>query len=328
MITPAEINARYVDVEPYLRPLQRYLDSTLSPYCDDQGFAVVSRVKTLESVAEKIESGRYSNWMEIDDLVAFAIVIPTLAEENSVIEFLRKHFRTVAVKHRGGSQKAPEVFRFDSTRFMGRLQPPPESEGERPIDRIPFEVQVRTAFDHAWNVTTHALAYKSAVIDWKQQRLAAELKATAEKMDLLIMAFQEASLKIPESPWPIIQAKKEIHQFYAEAAEQGLIPRELLPKDWTRFTDNVFDLGMRCHQRLAPEEIASTVAHAVRAELAALGVEKIPRSLSLWQITLASMSKAGLLKAPLRRHWPLITPELESLYPGLKDFKPRFDFGA
>ena len=80
----------------------------------------------------------------------------------------------------------------------------PEETGTESINKISFEVQIRTAFDPAWVVTTHALSYKSSVVDWKQQRLAAELKATAEKMDLLILAFQEASLKIEESRWPAI----------------------------------------------------------------------------------------------------------------------------
>jgi hypothetical protein len=328
VITPAGVNARYAAVEPYLGRLQQYVWGTLSAYCDGRGFALVSRVKTLESLSEKIESGRFSSWAKIDDLVAFAVVVPTLAEEEPVLEFLGEKFRTVDVKRRGAAQKAPDVFRFDSTRFTGRLRPLPEGGGERLIDQVAFEVQVRTAFDHAWIVTTHALTYKSAVIDWKQQRLAAELKATCEKLDLLIVAFSEAAVKIPESPWPVIEAKKRLHRFYAEAAGAGLIPEELLPKDWSRFTDNVFDLGTRCGQRLTPEEVADAIIGAVSAELAALGFEKIPRSLSLWQITLASLAQAGILKAPLRKHWPLITPELEGLYPALKDFNPRFELGS
>jgi ppGpp synthetase/RelA/SpoT-type nucleotidyltranferase len=328
MITPPEVNARYSEIEPYLAPLQRYVHETISQFCQARGFAVVSRVKTLESLSEKIESGRYSRWSDIDDLVAFAIVIPTLADEEPATEFLQQRFQVVAIRRRGTSQKAPDVFRFDSSRFVGRWQAPPGSDKPRPIDQISFEVQVRSAFDHAWIVTTHALTYKSPVIDWKQQRLAAEMKATAEKLDLLIAAFQEASTRIPESPWPIIDAKKRIHRFFETAAQNGQIPVELLPKDWSRFTDNVYELGRHCGVKPTPDAVAQMISEAVRAELAELGSEKLPRSLSLWQITLASLSKAGLLRAPLTRHWPLITSEMEALYPALKDFNPRFNFGS
>ncbi len=327
MITPQQVNAKFGWVEPYLAPLQKQIRETLSPYCEAHAFALTSRIKRLDSLCEKIESGRYPTWSEIDDLVAFAIVVPTIAEEDAVIEFLTAQFHRIGLKRRGSSRKAPDVFRFDSTRFIGRLRPPPENSKGREVDEISFEVQIRSAFDHAWIVTTHALTYKSPVIDWKQQRLAAELKATTEKLDMLIVAFQEASIKIPESPWPAIQTKKDIHRFFVSASGRGDFPRELLPKDWSRFIDNVYDLGRHCAPGVAPDDIASAIEDAVMSELSSLGSEKVPRSLSLWQITLASLSKAGVLKVPENRYWPLITPELEALYPALKDFQPRFDLG-
>lgn len=315
-------------MKPYFGPLQKYVRETLSSYCEQRSFALVYRLKSLESLSEKIESGRFANWSEIDDLVAFAIVIPTLIEETSVVDFLKEKFRCVSLKLRGTTQKAPDVFRFDSTRFVGKVQAPPDAAGMRPIDKINFEVQIRSAFDHAWIVTTHALAFKSPVVDWKQQRLAAELKATAEKMDLLILAFQEASRRVQESPWPIIQAKKDIYRFFVSAAEEKRFPKELVPKDWSRFTDNVYELGRRCGERPKPAQIARTITDAVSAELSALGPEKVPLSLSLWQITLASLSKTGALNGPLAEYWPLITSELETLYPPLKTLQPRFDLTA
>jgi ppGpp synthetase/RelA/SpoT-type nucleotidyltranferase len=328
VITPAEINSRYTLVKPYLDSLQQNVRETLSPYSEQNSFALIYRTKTLQSLSEKIESGRYASWGEIDDLVAFAIVIPTLAEEDSVVAFLQDKFRCVDLKRRGTTQKAPDVFRFDSTRFVGRLPTPPGATIERAIDRINFEVQVRSAFDHAWIVTTHALAYKSTVIDWRQQRLAAELKATAEKMDLLILAFQDASTQVRESPWPTIQAKKDISQFFTSTVDQERFPRELIPKDWSRFVDNVYDLGRRCGGRLSPEQIAMAIIDSVRTEFSVLGPERIPLSLSLWQITFASVFKSGILKPPFIKYWPLITPQLETLYPILKEIHPRFDFGA
>jgi ppGpp synthetase/RelA/SpoT-type nucleotidyltranferase len=328
MITPAEVNTRYHAVKPYLVPLQHKVRETLSVFCEDRSFALVSRVKSLESLAEKIESGRYATWSEIDDLVAFTIVIPTLLEQEIAIQFLEKTFQPVTVKRRGSTLKPPDVFRFDSTRFAGKLRPPPGEMSPRPIDGIIFEVQVRTAFDHAWVVTTHALTYKSPVIDWKQQRLAAELKATAEKMDLLIMAFNEASPRIEESPWPLIDAKRLIHEFFTNAATKNRFPPELTPKDWSRFIDNVYDLGKHCNRKLIPEQIAILVTKSVEKELTALGPEGVPLSLSLWQFTLASLAKENAFKSPLDRYWPLITPELEELYPSARQLSPRFNLNA
>jgi ppGpp synthetase/RelA/SpoT-type nucleotidyltranferase len=327
MVIPAEILSRYALIQPYLEPLLKIVHETLSAYCERQGFALVHRLKTMESLCEKIESGRYPNWEEIDDLVAFAIVIPTLLEEDGAISFLQEKFRPIRLRKRGSTMKSPEVFRFDSTRFVGRLRRPPGELIDRPVDIISFEIQVRSAFDHAWIVTTHALTYKAHQIDWKQQRLAAELKATTEKMDMLILAFEEASTKVAESPWPKIQAKKDIHAFFLHAAAKKRFPGELVPKDWSRFTDNIYELAEKCSARRKPHEIAGALIRAIDAELSALGPDKVPLSLSLWQITLASLSKANTIRVPTEDYWPLITPHLEQLYPLLREFKPRFDLG-
>jgi len=313
---------------PYLESLHRNIRDTLTNYCEQKGFALVHRLKTLESLSEKIESGRYSSWSELDDLIAFAIVIPTLLDEDTVITFLQDNFRTLGLRRRGTTQKPPDVFRFDSTRFIGRLRPLPGEDSSGRVDTISFEVQIRSAFDHAWIVTTHALTYKTGVIDWKHQRLAAELKATAEKMDLLILAFQDASVRVPESPWPIIEAKKKIFHFFESAVRGKQFPEVLVPKDWSRFVDNVYDLGRRAVNRPSPDQIATLIIDSVGAELSVLGPERVPLSLSLWQFTLASVFNAGLLRIPFENYWPLITPQLETLYPRLRDLRPRFDFGA
>ena len=325
MITPSEVNNKYGLLEPFLAPLLRKIWESLAPYCEKHSFALVSRIKSLGSVCEKIETGRFASWSAIDDLIAFAIVIPTLIQEEAVVKWLGERFETVDIKRRGSTLKSPEVFRFDTTRFVGRLAAKPEATSRDAIHSISFEIQVRTAFDHAWVVTTHALTYKTPIVDWKQQRLAAELKATAEKMDLLILAFQEAAIRIDESPWPVIKAKKDIHKYFFSAIEAKRVPRELAPNDWSRFAENVYELGRRPGAKFKPDKVASTVIGAVDQELSSLGTTGVPMSLSLWQFTFASLVKHGVIKAHEIDYWPLITNEMETLYPEVKKVAPRFD---
>src|SRR5437764_1108082 len=77
--------------------------------------------KRIESVAEKIDSGRYRRWVDIDDLFACTVVIPTLRDEDRVIAFLKGVFHAVDVRGRNDTRKPPAVFRFEATRFIGRL---------------------------------------------------------------------------------------------------------------------------------------------------------------------------------------------------------------
>jgi ppGpp synthetase/RelA/SpoT-type nucleotidyltranferase len=325
MITPARILNKYRSVEPYLAPVRDRVRDSLLVFSESKGFALVSRIKSLESVAEKVETGRFGKWAEIDDLVAITVVIPTLADESAVIEFLRDSFEEVDLKKRGSSLKAPEVFRFDSTRFIGRLRAPDENS-RAPIHDVPFEVQIRSAFEHAWSVTTHALVYKSADVSWSKMRLTAQLKAAVEQLDMLVMSFEHASKYIEPNEWPDIQAKADLREFFDDFVTSGRIPEELSPRDWSRFVDNVFRLVSSRSDRPKPAKILNEVKRTFETEIAILGPEAIPLSVSLWQLTFASLFKGGSIHGELRNHIPLITPELEDLYPKLRGFSPRFDY--
>ena len=70
------------------------------------------------------------------------------------------------------------------------------------IYNITFEIQVKSAFEHAWAVSTHDLVYKSPEIDWKRLRLAAQIKANVEQLDTLILAFEQTSAIIQENHSP------------------------------------------------------------------------------------------------------------------------------
>ncbi len=328
MITPSQTRTKYVSVEQHLDFARGRVRETLQNFCEPRGYAFVSRVKTLSSLSEKIESGRFKRWSDIDDLIGCAIVVPTLAEEESAIEFLKQAFVTVNIKLRGSSKKAPEVFRFDTTRFIGRLSRPEHISAEDPLYQVQFEIQVRSAFEHAWSVTTHALTYKGQHVDWNRIRLAAQLKAAVEQLDLLILAFEETSSRLPMSSWPETQAKTNLTTYFKEKFESGLLPAELRPQDWTRFSDNIYDMvrSSPWGQNRHPLHIYNQVSSSMDTAIGSLGRERIPLSISLVQFVFASLTAAGILVEPMKGYYPVITSELETLYPALTAFRGRFDF--
>jgi ppGpp synthetase/RelA/SpoT-type nucleotidyltranferase len=329
VITSPQTKSKYISVESYLDFVRARVRETLLGYCDTRSYAFVSRIKSLQSLSEKIESGRYGKWSEIEDLLACAVVIPTLLDEDSVLGFLSEAFEQVNLKKRGTTKKAPDTFRFDMTRFIGRLRRPEGIGSDEPIYRITFEIQIRSAFEHAWSVTTHELTYKGEAVSWNRLRLTAQLKAAAEQLDMLIVGFEDAAEKIAPSSWPEIQAKTEIANFFKLQFKENKLPIELSPKDWSRFADNVFAMVRSCQwsRGKEPREIADTIAQKMENEINLLGRERIPVSISLLQFVFGTMSKAGVLTTPLKRFCPVITPELEALYP-VKTFEVRFDFSA
>jgi ppGpp synthetase/RelA/SpoT-type nucleotidyltranferase len=330
LITSSQTRNKYASVEQYLPFVRDRVRDTLMALCEPNGYALVSRIKTLTSLSEKIESGRFAKWSELDDIIACAVVVPTLTDEPEVIQFLRQAFETVSIKLRNSSRKAPEVFRFDTTRFVGKLRVPGDTSADDLPYQITFEIQVRSAFEHAWSVTTHALTYKGEHVAWNRLRLAAQLKAAVEQLDILVLGFEEASSNIAKSFWPETQAKSDIASFFKGKLSAGALPVELGPQDWTRFSDNVYGMirSSRGGQRRPPTEIVATVSTTMSDAIGELGRGRIPLSISLIQFVFASLFKARVLSAPLEGYCPVITPEMESLYPELEKFSPRFDFSS
>ena len=329
MIIASSTRQRYSLLQPHLQYVQAQVRQTLAGFADSRGWAVLTRVKALESVSEKIETGRFAHWKDLDDLVAGTLVVPTLAQEPEALAFLREVFVELRSSLRGSSRKPPDVFRFDNTRFIGHLTPHADIStfAELPY-QIPFEIQIRTAFEHAWSVATPSLAYKSEYVSWERARLTAQLKATVEQLDVLIVGFEETTEKIFKSAWPEIDAKSDITAFFKGHFTAGSLPVELKPKDWTRFSDNVYRMvsSAKTCQNKRPDQIAGLINESMTRVIEKEG-ELIPRSISLAQYIFASMVVSGSIRGPFHKYVPLITSELEDLYSEMKGISGRFDYG-
>jgi hypothetical protein len=111
----------------------------------------------------------------------------------------------------------------------------------------------------------------------------------------------------------------------------GLIEEELTPKDWTRFSDNIYKLitATEDAQDMNPIDKAKYIVKCLEifnTELKKFGPKKVPVSISLLQLTFGILCDYEILKPPLRNYCPIITDELISLYPSVKIFKDKFNF--
>lgn len=328
MTIPAQLQQKHDLVKPYIDLVAGRVKDVVVALCDDAGFAYLGRTKELSSLAEKIETGRFSAWGELDDLFACAIIIPTLGDEPGVLEYLRANFIQLECKVRGSTMKDPAVFRFDATRFVGRLNPAASPDANAEIFKISFEVQVRTAFEHAWSVTTHALAYKSANVDWRHMRLAAQMRAATEQLDQVVAGFENNATFIAEQVWPEVAVQQNIYKFFIEHFDAGRLPTEVAPKSWGRFCENLLKLLLSSTER-RPKDITSHATGGLEhidQEIRLTGTEKFPRSLSLIQFCAGALARTGFINRPLRKFVPVITPELTALYPAISAVGAGFNF--
>jgi len=326
MLVPPKVADKYNLNNRWVDLLKDKVKETLIPYCERNQFAFVFRIKSLESTAEKIETGRFNQWDEIDDFFACTIIIPTLSFEEEVIKNLKRYFKVIDIKKRGSSQKSPEIFRFDSTRVINKLK---SSGSKSKIHDILFEVQVKSAFEYAWSVATHSLTYKSGNPEWKRLRLTSQLKASVEQLDSLIIGFDDTSKYIPESPWSNVNFQNLICDYVKIKYENHYLPEELIPKDMSRFSQNIVDLlkATTWFELLDIKSKFKCVNHVLEVIEYELNLLKfIPRSISLFQLFFGILVKRNLVNPPLNRYTPLITPELISLFPRVTVFPKVFKY--
>lgn len=174
---------------------------------------------------------------------------------------------------------------------------------------------MRTAFEHAWSATTHKLAYKGDSIGWRRLRLAAQLKASVEQLDLLVAGYDSVAELIDSHGWPEIDVKRRVASVFRNALHESKIPSEQEPASWTRFCDNVYALlrkGFKGRWKDFPA-YAKTQLGKVEAEIDRAAGKRFPRSVTLYQFALGTL--APELPAEMRDYYPLVTDSLLDLYP-------------
>jgi len=324
MIYPGILSRRFEEYQSPLKFVAEHVKSTLLNYCEEKGYAFMSRFKSIESLAEKIETGRLRKWSEINDLFACTIIIPTLSYEPDTISFCTNQFEVIDSRKRGETPKAPETFRYDSTRIWAKIKIPEGLDTGVGISiyDILFEVQIRSDFEHAWVVSTHPLTYKTNSVDWRRLRLSAQIKAVVEQLDTTILGFDDAALNIFSSSWRHIDRKQLITNKILGLLENNILPPESLPKDLSRFSDNLYSILRDIHF----EHNVKTVLDLIEYEINTSGVDLFPKSISLLQYCIAVLFSNNIIKAPFGNYIFHITSELLDLYPYLAAVETFFDY--
>ena len=197
MKVPASVRALFEaqrDANDKLREaVKDLLKPRLQPY-----WHYVDRVKTEESFALKIESGRFGDPARLEDFFACTIVVRNHSEipeaEKLVLEIFSLHERrppsSVLTK------KYSSSFAFDDLRLYVKYIEDPALP-PKGLKDIPFEVQVKTFLQHAWSIATHDLIYKTDSVSWPKERIAFQVRAMLEHVEISITEAEQRGC--PES---------------------------------------------------------------------------------------------------------------------------------
>ena len=232
------ISKIYNEQKPFAEKLKVQVDKTIFAK-KRETWHYYSRVKSEESFALKLETGRIKDPKQLEDFFAATLVVENINEIKNAIEFIASIFE---IKDRRPStddftHKESSSFAFDDLRLYVSL---------KKIDYLPlgllydlkFEVQIKTFLQHAWSIATHDLIYKSDAVSWSKERVAFQIKAMLEQAEISISGADALS-KLPEL------AKENSESKALNEAKKFLIsvfPSESLPFDLLRLSRIVNDL--------------------------------------------------------------------------------------
>ena len=185
-----------------------------------------SRIKDLESYALKMETGRF-NVDHLEDFFACTIVVKDNNEINDVKEIIKKFYDECYARPKKAdyTHKDASSFVFDDLRSYGKLKNNPKLPSTS-INNVLFEIQIKTFLQHAWTLATYDRTYKSKKNDWGEMRIAYQIKAMLENIELSISQIDtiKKSTLVKKSN-PTLQRYEKIENILTEYWIKALLPK-------------------------------------------------------------------------------------------------------
>jgi hypothetical protein len=213
----------------YIR-LKREVREVLKPRVEDCGWFYRDRVKSLESFALKVETGRYPDYARLEDFFACTVIVPTFSHLPEAVTLVSGAFEIVERRPKvdAETRKSASDFVFDELRLYVKRLPAtdlPPSE----FDGIVFEIQIKTILQYAWGIATHDLIYKTDEVSWPKERIAYQVKAMLEHAELAIAEAGQLSLApaVSKQDNRTRDILKVIEQLRAVWAGGDLLPNDL-----------------------------------------------------------------------------------------------------
>jgi len=227
------IRDHYVTLRDVYDLISKDVESLIKEACEKNYWIYTSRTKEMESYALKLATGR-----EVDDFFGCSIIVPTLADVPLAVELVSNCLQIVDRRPKEIISNRPTEFQFDSLRLYCKLK---DSVNPTPKHDCKFEVQVKTLLEQAWSRATHDFSYKGDDISWAKERIAAQLKAMLDNVELSISQISSLSLAPNlDRRHKDYEARAKILSFLKD--ELGVKSGIILPSDLRRLTDIVHDL--------------------------------------------------------------------------------------
>jgi ppGpp synthetase/RelA/SpoT-type nucleotidyltranferase len=161
---------QYRSLLPVYEQMAEIIPGRLKQFFEEAGIivaAVEHRVKTESSLAGKLKlkGSKYKDIFDITDLVGLRVITFYIDDVDKVASVLERLF-DIDWENSIDKRKAHEIdsFGYLSLHYICRIPESAYNNPEHPeLNKIRFEVQMRTVLQHAWANMNHDTGYKSGV---------------------------------------------------------------------------------------------------------------------------------------------------------------------
>ena len=155
---------QFRQLRPLLETLETRACEQLRQALDGQGVeinAIEHRVKTEQSLAGKLElkGDKYATINDVTDLVGLRVITYYTDDVDKVAVIVKQVF-DVDWRNSVDKRKLHQLtsFGYNSVHLVCSMR-----TGDDQLDRVKFEIQMRTALQHVWSAIEHDIGYKGAV---------------------------------------------------------------------------------------------------------------------------------------------------------------------
>ena len=269
---------------PRYEKLKLEVHGVLKSRVEDCGWFFFSRIKSLESFAQKIETGRVAEPAQMEDLFACTIVVPTVTKISEAEELVSRWYDRKERRPEDDhfTRKMSSNFLFDDLRLYVARRP--RINGKHPdIDGVIFEVQIKTILQHAWSVATHDMIYKTDSVSWPLERIAFQVKAMLEHAEITVseaalLARASGVAKEDQRTRDVLGVIGHLRDLWLE---------DQLPGDIRRLSTSILELLRLCGVSVA------RLPEIVGAEARRVG--GVPRELSPYAFTVQALAQSSLV---------------------------------
>lgn len=211
---------------------------------------IEGRIKSEESIYQKLQTGQYSKLSDLDDLVGLKVVMLRRGQVQQAITIVSNILTVVRSEER---MLHPSQFTYRQPHLIVRL--PDEYLARNPAVRdVRAEVQFTTALQHALDMATHDFDYKGKSFSWGNFRLVAQLRGSLELMDNILDNIESSALLAEQG----VQAPLDFQQ--GQAALDVIIDKlasDILPEDLRRMAGTTASWLEAAN--MSPSDLASAI---------------------------------------------------------------------